>query len=208
MKSSFPSPASNSEERLEAWLASQPLTPAPDFVVRTLARIRAEEALVVSAKAGDQTAIDALLDRWLGEQTLEPDYEPALLATQTRRAAEYEEREEARTEKNPRRVVPFPAWARSVVSLAAAACVALVAYFSNPSPVAMTASTASAPVQNNDTADSSDDSTLPAHYAFAYDSKAILQISDSLRDGDALLDSDNVNILTGNDLSTEDDAVN
>ena len=61
----------DSEERFEAWLSSQPLTPAPDFVFRTLARIRAETELFAAAQAGDESAVDSLLDRWLGESPLE-----------------------------------------------------------------------------------------------------------------------------------------
>ncbi len=209
MKPSHQPSGSDSEERLEAWLASQPLTPSPDFVARTLARIRAEATLVSFAKAGDEAAIDALIDRWLGEQPLEPDYEPAQLATQTRRVAEHEERQESRPEKATRRwVVPFPTWARSAVALAAAACVALAAYFSNTSRVAQPNASSPKLAQNNISADAADDSSLPAYYASAYDSKAILQISDSLRDGDVLLNSDNVDTLLGNDSPAEDDAVN
>jgi hypothetical protein len=185
------------------------LTPAPDFVARTIARIQAEALLVSNAKAGNETAIDALIDRWLGEQPLDPDYEPAQLATQTRRTAEYEEREESRPEKSTRHwVVPFPAWARSAVALAVAACVALVAYFSNVSRTAVPAATTSQLAQSPSTEDATDDSTLPAHYAFSYDNKAILRLSDSLSDGEALLNSDNDNILLGNDGQTEEDAVN
>ena len=76
MKPFHQSSAPPTEERLEAWLASQPLTPAPDFVARTLARIHAEALLVSNAKAGNETAIDALIDRWLGDQPLDPDYDP------------------------------------------------------------------------------------------------------------------------------------
>jgi hypothetical protein len=206
MKPSHTSPTPYSEERLDAWLSSQPLTPAPDFVARTLARIQAEASLVSSAKAGDDAAIDTLIDRWLNEQPIESDLEAAQLATQTRRTAEYEEREETLTEKaGQRRVVFFPAWARSAVAMAAAACVALLAYFGNMGQVALTTSKMA---QNNTSTDGTDDSALPAQYASAFDSRAILQISDSLSDGDALLNSDNVNILLGNDVPAEEDSIN
>jgi anti-sigma-K factor RskA len=209
MKQNLPSPASNLEERLESWLASQPLTPAPDFVARTLARIHAEASLVSSAQAGNESAIDALIDRWLGEQPLEPEYEPAHLATQTRRTAEEEEQQESRPKETSRRwMVPFPTWARSAVALAAAACVALVTYFSNSNLVTKTTTPSPQLAQNNISSDTTDDSAQPAHYAFAYDPKADLQTSDSLSDGEALLNSDNDNILLGNDAPTEDDSVN
>jgi hypothetical protein len=209
MKLSTPSPTHNPEERLEAWLASQPLTPAPDFVERTLARIRAEGMLVSSAKAGNATAIDALIDRWLSEQPFDPDYEPAQLATQTRRTAEYEEREESKRKTGkPKWVVPFPAWARSAVAVAAAACVAFAAYFSNTNQVAAPTATSPKLAKNNVSPDTADDSSLPAYYASASDSRAILKLSDSLSDGDALLNSDDLNTLLGNDVPAEDDAVN
>jgi len=207
MKPSNQSP--NPEERLEAWLASQPLTPAPDFVERTLARIRAEGMLVSSAKAGNETAIDALIDRWLGEQPLDPDYEPAQLATQTRRAAEYEEREESKPKTaTPKWVVPFPAWARSAVAVACAACVAFAAYFGIAGPNAASVAISPTLAQNDASPDTTDDSTLPNYYASASDPKAILKLSDSLSDGDALLNSDDLNTLLGNDAPAEDDAVN
>jgi len=209
MKPFSPSPTPALEERLETWLASQPLTPAPDFVARTVARIHAEASLVSSAQAGDEAAIDALIDRWLSEQPLEPEYEPTHLATQTRRTAEEEEAQESELDHTSRRwVIPFPAWARSTVALAAAACVALVTYFSNVNPGAL--SNLSSPVlaQNNIPTDASDDTALPAHYAFLIDSKADLRASDSLSDGTALLNTDNDTILLGNDAPTEDDSVN
>jgi hypothetical protein len=198
------------EERLEAWLASQPLTPSPDFVARTLARVRAETTLVSSAQAGDEAAIDILIDRWLSEQSVEPGYEPTQLATQTRRTAEYEEEQESLPQKpSKRRVVMFPVWARSAVALAAAACVVLLAYFSTTNQATTTTTISPTLAQNSiPAADTVDDSSVPAHYAFAYDPKADLQVSDSLSDGTALLNSDNDNILLGNDAPTEDDTVN
>jgi len=208
MEPPLPSPASNPEERLEKWLASQPLTPAPDFVARTLARIHAEASLVSSAQAGNEAAIDALIDRWLGEQPLDPNYEPAHLATQTRRTAEEEAEQESLPQETGKHwVVPFPTWARSAVALAAAACVALVTYFNNANLAPLANAVSPQLAQNDSSADATDDSA-PAHYAFSYDPKAILQISDSLSDGGALLNSDNVNLLTGNDGSSEDDSVN
>ena len=72
-------------------------------------------------------------------------------------------------------MVPFPTWARSAVALAAAACVALVTYFSNSNLVTKTTTPSPQLAQNNISSATTDDSAQPAHYAFAYDPKADLQ---------------------------------
>ncbi len=201
---SFP----DAEDRLEAWLSNQPLTPAPDFVARTLARIRAESSLVALARAGDDAALEKVLDRWLGEQPLEPDFEPTQLATQTRRMVAEEEMEESRPEESHwRRVVPFPAWARSTLAMAAAAGVAVLAYFgtSGPGSGPMVASNggpgSSLTAYTGGTAD---DSTLPAPGEAASNSNMLSQLNDQLQDGQALLDSDLVALLPGGEPSNDD----
>jgi hypothetical protein len=195
-------PNGDPEERFEAWLSSQPLTPAPDFVARTLARIRAEAALVVSAKAGDEAAIDALLDRWLGEQTIEPDFEPAQLATSTRRAATREEQEEGRPEdSNWRRVIPFPAWARTVTALAAAACVALLGYVSLNHPVNHTTpsasknAVASLPVGQAEAVGNTFQSA-PAPYAWNSDPNYISDLSSSFKDLAPVANANDPDVIT------------
>jgi hypothetical protein len=199
----------DAEERFEAWLTSQPLTPAPDFVSRTLARIRADSSLMAAAKAGDEAAIDAMLDRWLGESPLEPDFEPAQLATQTRRTAHREEeRENTVAEPLWRRVmVPFPAWARSSVALAAAASVAILAYFSTSGPSVSPIATGPSSDSDNVNVAQAPDDTLPAPGSEAYDPNALLQLNDSLKDGKVLLNSDILSNLPGSDPATDDTAV-
>ncbi|HTB62294.1 MAG TPA: hypothetical protein VK737_01790 [Opitutales bacterium] len=200
-------PHPDAEERFEAWLSSQPLTPAPDFVSRTLARIRAESNMIALAKTGDEAAIDAMLDRWLGESPLEPDLEPAQIATQTRRTAHREMEEESNpAEPMWRRVfVPFPAWARSSVALAAAASVAILAYFSTSGPSVSPVVSSGPPEQ--DTVVAQVQGTLPAPGSEAYDPNALVQLNDSLKDGKVLLDSDILSNLPGSDPATDDTAV-
>ncbi len=203
---------SDMEEHFEAWLASQPLTPAPDFVARTLARIRAKTALVASAKAGDDAALDSLLDRWLGESPLEPDFEPAQLATLTRRTALHDEEEEADVQEAPRRwAIPFPAWARSAVALAAAASVALLAYFSTTgTPVGNVAATAeqpSSPKVAQVNMDATDDSSLPVPGSEAYDPSTLSKLNDVVKDGTVLLNPDVAGQLPGADPSDSDSAL-
>jgi hypothetical protein len=201
------------EERFEAWLASQPLTPAPDFVARTLARIRAETALVASAKAGDDAALDSLLDRWLGESPLEADFEPAQLATRTRRTARREEDGETGVQEAPRHwTIPFPAWARSAVALAAAASVALLAYFSTTgTPVGTVASTTEQSSNPTEVAqvnmDAADDSSLPAPGSEAYDPSTLSKLNDVVKDGTVLLNPDVAGQLPGVDPSDSDSAL-
>jgi hypothetical protein len=205
----FPSPA-DPEERLEAWLAAQPLTPAPDFVMRTLARIHAEANLVASAKAGDEAAIEALLDRWLGEQPLDAEFEATQLAIQARRDAAREAREETRRLDVPRRkVIFFPAWVHSLGGVAVAAAVLLVAYFSGtrlggPSvalPVGAVANntvSTHVAVDNNPSpapVTASDDTSVP--YDWTYNPDRLVQLNDSLSGDDSgvLLNADAMNIL-------------
>jgi hypothetical protein len=192
---------SDPEERFEAWLASQPLTPSPDFVFRTLARIRAEKELVASAKAGNESALDSLLDGWLGESPLEPGFEPAEMATQTRRTATREEQDEDDSDASePRRIILFPAWARSIVALAAAASIALLAYLGTTGTPA--SNLASTPAHNSSPkvaqVDATDDSALPAPGSESYSQSALSQLNDSLKDGKTLLDDDAVALLPGN----------
>ncbi len=198
--SNLPNP--DSEERLDAWLSSRPLTPAPDFVARTLARIRAEVALVASAKAGDDAAIDTLLDNWLGEQTLEPEFQPEQLATSTRRAATREEQEEGRPEdSNWRRVIPFPAWARAATALAAAACVALLGYLSvsTPAGIATTSpvknNVASIPMAPAETASNSFQSA-PAPYTWNSDPNYISDLSSSFKDLAPVASANDPDVIT------------
>ena len=204
-------PHPDSEERLESWLASQPLTPAPDFVSRTLARIRAEQQIITAAKAGDESALDSLLDGWLGESPLEPDFEPAQLATQARRTATREEQEEnRRLESPPRRIILFPAWARSAVALAAAASIALVTYLGTLGTPAgnVASSTEQTPSQKVAQLDPSDDNAMPVPGSEAYNPNALSQLNDSLKDGQPLLDDNVAALLPGNyDPSDTDTAV-
>ncbi len=199
---SFP----DAEDRLEAWLSNQPITPAPDFVARTLARIRAEASLVALARAGDDAALETMLDRWLGEQPIDAGFEPSQLATQTRRTAVEDEQEESRPEESGwRRIVPFPTWARSSLAMAAAAAVAVLAYMGTigptPQPVGVNAS---GPSSVASTTGTSDDSALPAPGQAAYDPNALSQLNDQLQDGQALLDSDLVALLPGGEPSNDD----
>ena len=206
MQSPIHQPFTDAEERLEAWLSHQPLTPAPDFVARTLARIRAESTLVASAKAGDDAALESLLDRWLGEQPLDPNFEPSQLATQTRRTAADEEREESRPEESSwRRVVPFPAWARSTIALAAAAAVVILAYFGTVGPTASIVTPSSS--SDRATAQNLEESSLPDPGEAAYNPNALSQLNDQLKDGQALLDSDVMALLPGNDNASDDSAI-
>jgi hypothetical protein len=187
------------------------LTPAPDFVFRTLARIRAETELFAAAQAGDESAVDSLLDRWLGESPLEPDFEPAELATQTRRTAAREEQEESRPSESRRRwVVPFPAWARSAVALAAAASVALLAYLSTTgTPVGNLTTSPSEQPATTEVAqvEAPADSPLPVPGSEAYDPNALAQLNDSLKDGEVLLDPAVAGLLPNNDPSDSDSAL-
>ncbi len=179
---------------MDSWLATQPVTPAPDFVARTMARIRAESALVESARAGDDAALDALLDRWLGEQPLEAEMMPEQVAISTRRAATREEQEEGRPLEAPgRRILPFPAWARSAVALAAAACVALLGYLNLNTPIANLAGNKGGTTQMlaNDT------DTLPtAHYAWNSDPNYISDLSSSFQDLGAVANSTDLDTIT------------
>jgi hypothetical protein len=200
------------EERFEAWLASQPLTPAPDFVARTLARIRAETALVASAKAGDDAALDSLLDRWLGESPLEADFEPAQLATRTRRTARREEDGETGVQEAPRHwTIPFPAWARSAVALAAAASVALLAYFSTTGTPVGTVALSPGPSPSTKVAqvntDATDDAAPFVPGSEAYDPSALAKLDDAVKDGSVLLNSDVAGLLPGTDASDSDSAL-
>jgi hypothetical protein len=174
-------PPANSEDRFEAWLSAQPLTPRPDFVARTIKRIHDETALVTSARAGDEAAVDILLDRWLGEQPLQPEFEADQLVIQTRREATREEQEESRPKKSAPWLIPFPAWARSAAGIAAAAGVVFAAYFTTQGPIADIAATTSV-AQN--------ESTLPANWPTQGD--ALVRISEGLRGGSDLLDSNNM----------------
>jgi len=197
------------EERFDAWLARQPLTPAPDFTARTLARIRAESAMVASAQAGDDAALDTLLDRWLGESPVEPNFEPAELATQTRRTATREEQIRPNpTQSHP--IIFFPAWARSAVALAAAAAIALMAYVGTTGGIPAS-SLASANGKNSSPkaaqVDAADDNSLPAPGSESYNPSALAQLNDSLTDGNTLLNDDVVALLPGVDSGNTDSAV-
>lgn len=184
---------------MDGWLSSQPLTPAPDFVARTMARIRAEASLVDAARAGDDAALDVLLDRWLGEQPMDASMEPEQLVISTRHTATREEQEENRPqETSPRRIIAFPAWARSAVALAAAACVALLGYLNINGPVSATANS-SHPAQSVAT----DSDTLPtAHYAWNSDPNYISDLSSSFQDLAPVANSNDLDAITrefGND---------
>lgn len=199
MKTPFNPSAPDFEERMDSWLSTQPLTPAPDFVARTMARIRAEASLVTAARAGDDAALDALLDRWLGEQPIDAAMEPEQLVISTRRTATREEQEESRPQTIPgRRLIPFPAWARSAVALAAAACVALLGYLNLNTPVGSFASQGDA-ARNVAT----DSESLPtAHYAWNSDPNYISDLSSSLKDLAPVANSNDLDAITnafGND---------
>ncbi|HVU39133.1 MAG TPA: hypothetical protein VHC95_12435 [Opitutales bacterium] len=198
MKPSFN--PSDFEERLEGWLASQPVTPAPDFVARTLARIRAEASLVTAARAGDDAALDTLIDRWLGEEPIEAGIEPELMVASTRQAATREEQIENRPKASPgRTILPFPAWARSALALAAAACVAILGYLNLSGPVANLPLAASHNIASHNASPASDpsnDSYLPAHYAWNSDPNYISSLSSSLKDLSPVANSDSLDALT------------
>jgi len=208
MNPPFNAPNRDPEECLEAWLTSQPLTPAPDFVARTLARIHTEATLVTAARAGDEAAIDALLDRWLGEQTIEADFEPAQLATSTRRAATLEKQKEGEPEEsNWRRVIAFPAWARSAIALAAAACVALLGYFNLHNPAGNLVSHGGAQtVAASPVDETSSDSFTPAPYAWNSDPNYISELSNSVKDLAPAADSNDLDTIT--QQLSNDDVVN
>ena len=199
---SFP----DAEDRLEAWLASRPITPAPDFVARTLARIRAEKSLMAKAQAGDDAALETVLDRWLGEQPLEPDFDPAHLATQTLHSVDEEERDEAQPEESRwRRIVPFPAWARSSLAMAAAAAVVLLAFFATTAPTSNDGSNGGTGANMTaSTGGPADDLNLSAPGDAATNPNALSQLNDQLQDGQALLDSDLVALLPGGEPSNDD----
>jgi hypothetical protein len=193
----FKNTAHGPEERLDALLAGRPIVPSADFVSRTLARVLAESNLVSLARAGDEQAIDALLDNWLADQPVAASTEAAQAAVRTRRVA---------TQKLPvttqapwrHRLVKFPIWAQSMSALSAAAAVAFMAFFYEGSPVAQNAGSGPmmasnsvhvrAPVATEDTQDylaSTSDATTD-------DDVASLN---SLSDAAALLDKDNVALL-------------
>jgi hypothetical protein len=174
------SPPTNPEDRFEAWLSAQPLTPQPDFVARTIKRIHDETALVTAARAGDEAAVETLLDRWLGELPLQPQFEAEELVGQTRREATREEQEESRPKKAASWVIPFPAWARSAAGLAAAAAVVFAAYLGTQGPGIM-ADSATVVAQNQP--------SFPSNWSAQSD--ALLSISDGLSSGSDLLDSNN-----------------
>jgi hypothetical protein len=185
------------ETRLDALLAAQPVKPPTDFVARTMARIRAEADLTACARAGDEAAIDELLDRWLGEQPLEPEFEPAQLAIHTRREATREEDEENRPIEAPwRRLIAFPAWARAASTLAAAAAVALVAYFGTyeKSSHVSSGSIARQPAEESANV-ATEEPSLPSTFDVAYDASSLPNLDDSLKDGAALVEPDSVAFL-------------
>jgi hypothetical protein len=196
------------EARLEAWLTARPILPSPDFVERTLERVRAEGSLASAAWAGDDAALDSLLDHWLADQPLEPSFEPELLASRTRGTRTEREREEAAPGK---RWLVFPAWLHSVGALAAAAAIVLLGFFDTrvslapavvgsaaqisprhldvPGPVAVVTGRPSAPAASQYASNPAADEDL-------------LSLHESLRDGAALLNADNVDLLSS---ATQDD---
>jgi len=183
----FPSP--DPEHRLDAWLASRPIVPAHDFVVRTIARIHAEESLMAAARAGDDNALDTLLDSWLAEQPIEPSAEPGQVAISTRRGARQDQKPARQTEAPWRRTIAFPVWARSFGALAAAAAVMLMVFMGGRGPV----SPSSNLVANNVSQAQDDESAAP--FSWAYQAENLESLDDSLSDGAPLLDSDNADIL-------------
>lgn len=195
MKFTPPAFGSAPDERLDSLLARQPIVPAPDFVQRTLERVRAQADLVDLARMGDEQAIDALLDHWLSDQPVNPVMDPGQAAIRTRREAM-----PAEVQPTPapwrRRLRVIPAWVQSASALAAAAAVAFLAFFNEDltvSPVAKPASMAAnfssqpipAPVVSEDDyysdASSDNDVDVPA--------------LNSLSDAAALLDNNNVDLL-------------
>jgi hypothetical protein len=190
------------EERLDALLAARPIVPAPDFVSRTLERVRAEADLVSMARAGDEKAIDALLDHWLADQPLEAEVEAGKMARRARRP-------DAPREVQPtpapwrRRLFVFPAWVQSVGALAAAAGVAFMAFFNEGTPAASQSASLPAvylapqhipaPVVAED--DGTDTSSQMAD--------ADMPSLNSLGDAAALLDKDNVALLSAATQSDE-----
>ncbi len=68
MPSSHPASGPDSDARLDALLAARPLAPAPDFVARTLVRVRAENTVALALRQGDE----AELDRMLAASTVVP----------------------------------------------------------------------------------------------------------------------------------------
>jgi uncharacterized protein (DUF1684 family) len=186
------------DARLDALLMGRPIVPAPDFVSRTLERVRAEADLVNLARAGDDGAMDALLDHWLSDQPLQGATEPGRLASRARRDAVV----------RPSQPTPFPwrgrlrtvpAWVQSMGALAAAAAVAFLAFFDSDVAVKQPASAQAfavnvsqhipAPVATGDnyyadtSADTSDDSDVD------------VSSLGSLSDAAALLDNNNVDLL-------------
>jgi hypothetical protein len=195
----FTDPASGfaPDERLDALLAARPIVPAPDFVERTLERVLAESNLVSLARAGDDQALDALLDNWLSDQPVAPATAAAQAADRARRTATQKVSQPTPAPWR-RRLFVFPAWVQSTGALAAAAVVAFMAFFNEGVPVAQNTSSAPmlaasnlqehipAPVAADDTLDT--DATMVA-------SEDDVPSLNSLSDAAALLDKDNVALL-------------
>jgi len=195
MKFTPPAFGSASDERLDALLAMRPIVPAPDFVQRTLERVRAQADLVSLARMGDEQAIDALLDNWLSDQPVNPQLEPAQAAIRTRREAMPVE-----VQPTPapwrRRLRVIPAWMQSVSALAAAAAVAFLAFFNEDLPVSPAAKPVSMAANLNSQpipapVVSQDDYYTETSAGSDVDVPALNTLSDAA----ALLDNNNVDLL-------------
>ncbi len=196
MKFTPPAFGNAADERLDALFARQPIVPAPDFVQRTLERVRAQADLVSLARTGDEAAIDALLDNWLSDQPVNPVLEPAQAAIRTRRAATPIE---AQPTPAPwrRRLFVFPAWAQSAGALAAAAAVAFLAFFNDDYTVKQPAKAPSMAANFNQhiPAPVFSDSTDGDNGDTIADSSVDVPSLNSLSDAAALLDNNNVDLL-------------
>ncbi|GHB96849.1 hypothetical protein [Cerasicoccus arenae] len=108
----------HSSDPLDQLLASQPVTPAPDFAARTLARLMAEE----TAQKGGGEAFDAELDELLAMQPIAPSGQLA-----DRVLAELNAKEVTQPEDD-NKVVGFPSWVVAIGGIAAAMVIGMFCF--------------------------------------------------------------------------------